>query len=103
MAARRRQLPSHDRALAVRSRQPEEPMLSRPPESGPHAKCDDRMDVPVSGELKARAARLARLKGYASAAAYARQVIEHQILLDEAEVDRIVSQTGGNVDWRNGR
>ena len=98
---RARQPVADDPALGVVAREPEEPMLSRTPESSPLGKCDERLDVLVPAELKARAARVARIKGFPSAGSYARARLEQDVLHDEAEIDHIVRLTGGDLHWRS--
>lgn len=90
-----------DHPLAPRSREPEEPVLSRPTDPSPLGKREDRIDILVPADVKERAARVARLKGRPSLGSYARAALEHRLLLDEAEIDSIVRQTNGDAHWRN--
>lgn len=76
-------------------------MFSRPTEPSAFGKADDRLDLNVSTAFKARVARVARLKGLATSAAWARQKLEHALLQDEEEIDRIVAETRGDTQWRN--
>jgi hypothetical protein len=96
-----RQPVADDPSLPEGPREGEEPLFSRPAEASPFGKGDDRLDVTCSTEFKARVSRVARLKGHATSSAWARSVLEHQLLRDEDEIDRIVTATGGDNKWRN--
>lgn len=98
---RSRQPEADDRGLAEVPGYSKEPLFSRPAQPSPFGKSDDRLDVTCSTEFKARVSRVALLKGHATSSAWARSVLEHQLLRDEDEIDRIVTATGGDNKWRN--
>lgn len=76
------------------------PSFSRPAESAPREKCDERLDVPLPADVKGRAARISAVRGFQSVSAWARSVLEHELLAQEQEIDRIVAATGGDANWR---
>lgn len=72
-------------------------MFSRPTDTSPFGKCDDRIDVPVPSALKEIYTTLAVLDGKAMAA-YVREVLENHALRERERVRRIVTTYGGDTN-----
>lgn len=75
------------------------PRFSRPPFAGLFGKCNTRLEVPMSGEMRARLTRLAGFETKPDAT-WARERLEVAILIEEERVKRIVSAPHSPVNPR---
>lgn len=91
---------ANDAPLARIGGEREEVAFSRPTDTSPFGKCEDRIDVPSPAALKELLAKLAMLE-QKSLATYVRGVLEAHALLERERVKRIVASFGGDTTGMN--